>query len=292
MIVFKAHDRGRTSAAFSPDGNLLATASVDDVVRLWPCTDKPKMIREWPGSWGIHLAFSPDGKYLAPGGYVRVWEVMGADEPVLQLSGEAADTVAFSPTGKEFAVWTHAGLLRWEVPSWKPLPSLSTAANYTGGLAYSPDGGLVASCFAVADTPGIGSVIRIWDTTTGTERCYLYSAFRLAHATVVRFSPDGRLLAVIYGPTLRIWDVAERREIATRRTGSRHLTGLTFTTDGQRLATVSNDATVRLWSAPRWTESGGFEWKIGKLVSIDASRDGCRMAAGSGTGQVVVWDVD
>jgi hypothetical protein len=37
---------------------------------------------------------------------------------------------------------------------------------------------------------------------------------------------------------------------------------------------------------------GGFEWQVGQLRSVAVAPDGMRMAAGSATGKVVMWDVD
>jgi WD40 repeat protein len=299
MIVFKAGERASTGVAFSPDGRFLATTGFAYSTDLWACAEKPERVRTWPGSWGVALSFSPDGRFLARGGLVRVWEVEGDDEPILRPSKTASDALAFSPTGREFAICSEAGLQRWAVPSWRALPGgwggtrASTDGDSfpTGGLAYSSDGSRLATCFGIKGQRGYDSLIRVWDAK-GKLRHSLRSAHQFDHPSVVRFSPDGLLLAAVYGPILRVWDVAAERELVAHKTGRKHLKGLAFTADGKRLAAVSNDATVRLWDAPDWNEAGGFEWKIGKLVSLDISRDGCRMAAGSDTGKVVIWDVD
>ena len=39
-------------------------------------------------------------------------------------------------------------------------------------------------------------------------------------------------------------------------------------------------------------EAGGYDWKIGNLRSVAVAPDGSRMAAGSDTGKVVVWDAE
>jgi WD40 repeat protein len=105
------------------------------------------------------------------------------------------------------------------------------------------------------------------------------------------FSPDGRFLAS-GGRESHVWDLGGQKELAAFRAGTRHVRGLTFTPDGTRLVTVSHDRRVRSWAAPHWTEETGYEWQIGKLTCVDASADGCRMAAGGSSGKVVVWDMD
>jgi WD40 repeat protein len=300
MIVFTAvPQRASTGVAFAPDSLHLATATDSYSMLLWNLAGKPTVIRQWPGIWGTSLSFSPDGRFLARGPLVRVWEVEGDDTPVLTHSGLASESLAFSPTGQEFALVSQYGVQRWAVPSWQPLPGVivgrpgglrSDRGWTTGGLAYSPDGSLLAVGFT-SGTKDF-TVLRLWELASWELRHSLRSPFSFDHPSVLRFSPDSRLLAAVYGPLLRIWDVANEKEIAVHKRGKKHLKGLAFTLDGQRLVAVSNDRTVRQWVAPEWTETTGYDWKIGKLVSLDVSRDGCRMAAGSGLSRVIVWDVD
>ena len=56
------------SVAFSPDGQILASGSIDNTVRLWLVSDGT-LLRTLEGHTGsvLSVAFSPDGQTLASG---------------------------------------------------------------------------------------------------------------------------------------------------------------------------------------------------------------------------------
>jgi WD40 repeat protein len=79
---------------------------------------------------------------------------------------------------------------------------------------------------------------------------------------------------------------------AFKATNTAVVTGLCFMPNGSRLVTVSNDTKVRVFETRTWTETAGYEWKIGRLRCMAVAPDGLRTAAGSDRGKVILWDVD
>lgn len=91
----------------------------------------------------------------------------------------------------------------------------------------------------------------LWDMASGKERANLQ-----AHATSLRFTPDGQTLALATAAPnrpdlseIKLWDVATGQQRATLKGHGDGVTSLAFTPDGKTLISGSFDKTVKLWHA-------------------------------------------
>jgi WD40 repeat protein len=94
-----------SSLAYSPDGKLLATGDLHDVLQLWDMTGR-RVVRTMVNPQAIPimgLAFSPDGQVVAAGdteGGVAIWDLAsGRLISKLSCSCGYMDPIAFSPDG-------------------------------------------------------------------------------------------------------------------------------------------------------------------------------------------------
>ena len=301
MFVIKPHAGPIHALAFSPDGDFLVSSSGDATIKITDLKTR-RTVRSLTGAkYCCPIAFSPDGKLLARGGTsLAVWE-WSESKPtlVLNVNGVILESIAFSHDSNVLASQaTNHPLKRWSIPSGSVLPAAWGGVRNSnrfpvGCLAYSTHEAVLATSFGVIDeNHAVDSVVMLWDAVTGASLGQLRTAFAYAHPTALAFSPDGRLLAGIYGPTLCLFDVAERKLLHSLRPGPKYFKGMVFTPDGRKLVTVSKERAVRVWTLPTLAEERIHEWNDVKLTAITVSRDGTRMAAGSDTGHVIVWDAD
>ena len=289
-------------AVFSRNGSLLASAGADKTVRLWDVATGAE-VRAFIGhSAGVNgVAFSPDGSLLASAGddeVVRLWEV--ATGAVRRLTGHTGSVygVTFSPDGSLLA---SAGFTDWSVRSWevatgaelrsfiRPHSKASrlmrltalrmklTHGGWVSGVAFSPDGSLLASA-------GADDVVRLWEVATGAK------LRRLTGHTDVAFSPDGSMLASAGDDkTVRLWDVVTGAEVRAFIGHSGAVNGVAFSPDGSMLASAGNDATVRLWDVATGAELRMLTGHATSVSAVAFSRDGSWLASAGDDHTVQIW---
>ena len=101
----------------------------------------------------------------------------------------------------------------------------------------------------------------------------------------VAFSPDGKLLAAGNRyHTVRIWDVASKKEIKTLDGHMSDVWSIAFSPDGKTLAAADTDwkkaSKVKLWDTTTWKERGSLAMP-GEILCLAYSSKGDWLAAGS-----------
>jgi WD40 repeat protein len=324
-IVLDDGGKALVDTEFSPDGTLLATASSDGGVRVWRVpTGGRYFFFVGHANPVTHVAFSPDGAYVVSTSSdrtARIWGTsgIGAGGRAAELAGhhDGVLTATFSPDGRSVVTGSSDGTARlWDAQIEQVLqpvaqegskvidtrivgpdrllyvtPNAAQLRAPRGGrklesvpiqpatdvAATSPDGSIVAAA-------GEDGVVRLYPLNGSG-----ISSFAVGDKVqALRFSTDGRLLAVAAGNVAEIWNVADRSLVARMR----HPGPVTSVAFGRsQLATGAEDGTIRIWD-----EKGklvrSFRDHVAPILDVRFDPAGERVVASSAgiERNVVMWD--
>ncbi len=218
VTSWRVDDGDVVTAAFSPDGEFIATSGAKGEVVLWEAGTRREVRRfETLGGKLMRLTFSPDGRLLAgcevknmEDSHVGIWDVnTGAVMRKLPLHGDVVLSLAFSPDCKLLVTAEENETVHlWDIPSGALRVTLLGHAQTVVSVAFSPDGKTLA-------TGASDSKVKLWNVATEQEVATLELP---GGCPSVKFSPDGRTLAVGYlvepEQHIRLWEVPSFEDIA------------------------------------------------------------------------------
>lgn len=144
-------------------------------------------------------------------------------------------------------------------------------------VALSPDGRYLATA---------GEAINVWETSVWKKIFELVGS----NITAIAFSPDGKYLAAASDHTAIVWETDGWIEAAVLTGHRSNVHAITFSTDGNQIATGSGDGTVIIWTIGTWATEHILEGRTEWISSVAFSADGRHFAAGAQDGSVIIWD--
>ncbi len=210
--VIKAHEDSINALAFSPDGKIIASGSVDKNIKLWD-TETGTELRTLTGHVNkiTSLAFRLDGKVLASGSddkTIKVWETeSGKELRSIAAHTHEVNSIAFSPDGKTLASCSFLVAALWDAESGQPIREFKGHSSMVTSVAFNRDGKQLA-------TAGFDNLIKLWNVESGSVLQTLRGHSNTV--TSVAFSPVDNLLAsASFDAKIKLWNQTSGSEIAS-----------------------------------------------------------------------------
>ncbi len=192
------------------------------------------------------LAWRPDGKTIALGGYTDVRLIDASTQAETgKLSGhvDAVRALAWSKDGQLLAAAGGAPGRKGEVKVWRAdgsfVATISGHSDCIYSVAFSPDGKTLA-------TSSYDKLIKLWDPMTGKELRTLKDHIDAIYS--IAFTPDGkRLVSGAADRSVKVWNPETGERLFTMSEPTDGVNTIAISPDGKRIAAAGQDKTIRVW---------------------------------------------
>jgi WD40 repeat protein len=282
IATFKGHSERVASVAFSPDSQLIASASYDNTVKLWnPRTSQ----------------------------VIRTFLVQTTDEEHNQeykLWIEASSKLAFSRDGKILTLGNgYNALIAWQVDTGKIVKKTRGRSSYTLGTAFSPDGNYFAN--ALNETSSSSDLTRlspdeisqrlartvysqetgdigIWDVKIGQQ---IGTIPKTGLPTSMAFSSDNQfLVSNALNGKISLWDLKSKKLL---RTWLGY--GSVAISPNNDFVAINSYGCVKVWNLKTGQEIHVLEGDRDEGQALTFSSDSKLLASTAELNTITLWDV-
>lgn len=276
-------------AAFSPDGQFVATGDDNGNLGLWGVAEnEPIWNIQGHGSGIWSIAFCAEGRVIVSGSNdrtIRFWDAK-TGQPIEVWSGHQGGVrcVAVSPDGNILAsASTDCTVKLWDMATGTLRHTLEGHTDWARSVAFSPDGQrLVSSSF--------DHTLRLWDVASGTLQQAIAGHTNMV--TGVAWSPTGDIFASgSDDQTIRLWHSQTGQCLQILRGHTHWVYDVAFAPDGQVLASGSVDQTIVLWDVKTGRRLQTLQGHTGSVRSVAYSPNGQVLMSGGEDQTFRFWNV-
>ncbi len=256
VFTFTKHKRVVSNIEISPDGTLIASGDDGGVVCL-TSTTSGDLIREFPPLEGL----------------------------VTALDFDSQGTRLLAATAGGGTQYPDGSVTVWDVVTGQQTASFSAQGGTLLDPIFSPDDTLIAGSAA-----SLG--VHLWNAADGT----LLHTFKCVPERVghLAFHPSGKQLAASVGIdkiVVKVWDVAQRAEVASLEGQLGQSSQLRYSPDGHWLVASAWPGGVVVWDTNYVQPARQLLPPDVRAQSIQFSSDSSRLCAGLEGGSVQILDV-
>ncbi|HEX2269874.1 MAG TPA: caspase family protein [Pyrinomonadaceae bacterium] len=289
---------------FSRDSRLIASAAADNSVKVWDVlTGRELQTLAGPqgaitSAIGVYfIGFAANNQLVTISDVARVWDLNTGRELRTLQSDTTPDATGFngtdggaalSPDGTQLALFSddseaHVKLIdlasgresrRFKIGGDDGIDSIQ--------LAFTSDGRVLAAGV-------VNRRFKLWDLSSKKDQELAQTTKDFSH---IRFSRDGRLLALSENYNVRIWDVTTMRELPVLKAPNSgvHPQGdafVSFSEDGKRLATGGFATDTILWETETGKQLATLSGRTNMAYNVAFNADGTQLSSGDRTR----WDL-
>ncbi|KDQ15294.1 hypothetical protein BOTBODRAFT_297585 [Botryobasidium botryosum FD-172 SS1] len=274
---------------FSPSGDRLLTGT-----SLWNLPSRT-LIASLPTG---KLSFLPDGNCMVASYDGMSYEIFDTNGVFLDKKHLSSDfSLTRSPNGKRWVarpikIGDIRPLSLWDLSTGRVkkcdlvLPPKVDSDMIISIKFFSTDQGKV-NIGAYCKSDQNNNIIRLWDADTGNQ----LRDIRTVPSGISLFSPNGKLAAVLSGPSICVFDLETETISDPLVAHTNDITSIVFSPDATRLLSASDDHTLRLWDVTSMVRSSdNIIRHTTPIVAIDFSHQ-TNLLLSASEDCIRVWDV-
>jgi len=290
----QGHKGEISTVKFSPDGQLLASGSEDNTIKIWRRDGKLQQTLAGHKGRIFSVIFSPDHQLLIVASFdntISFWRYdsstnLFTNQPILKLAEQdGLLAISLSSDSRILATANSKGEVKLWTLNGKLIKTFTAHKQKVLGVNFSPDGQTIAT--ASAD-----KTIKLWNLE-GKELKTLPGHNDEVFA--VKFNPDGNILAsASKDKTVKLWDI-NGQLLYTFEGHSNEVLDVNFSPDSKTIVSASADDTVKVWMITNDFKSNPqppiytFLGHGGKASEASFSPDGKTIVSASADSTIKLW---
>lgn len=254
----------------------------------------PKSLRAKLPAPVTALAYSPDGNFLAVGGYRCARLLKPATGELLRSIPATSDQVqamAWSQDGKSLVAaggtpGASGEIVALDVGTGKIAQKFVGHAEVVYAVAWRPKSDEIA-------TASLDKTVKIWNIRDG--RCVRTLKDHADGVFGVAYSANGKMFASGSADrSVKVYSLPDYRLLGVLNAHQEGVTRIAFHPNGRLLASASSDKTIRLWSLAKFPVENPerVQYEDATFSACAFSPDGKMFVAGATNNRVRLWNGD